>query len=77
MKLEKTDLELLASKGLTEETLLEQLSMLRSGFPYLKLECAATPGHGITVLSPRMEEGSIRCWEQDRKSTRLNSSHWS
>lgn len=64
MKLGKTDLELLASKGLTEETLLEQLSMLRSGFPYLKLECAATPGHGITVLSPRMEEGSIRCWEQ-------------
>lgn len=63
MELLKEDLEFLNEKGITEEKLNEQLEMLSTGFPYLKLEGAATPGHGISVLTPEMEMGAIRCWE--------------
>lgn len=64
MKLEKEDLEFLQEKGITEEKLTEQLEMLSNGFPYLKLEGPATPGHGISQLTPEMEMGAIRCWEE-------------
>lgn len=62
-KLEEKDFALLNDKGITPEKLEEQLEMLVKGFPYLKLEAAATPGRGISVLNPQMEMGAIRCWE--------------
>lgn len=64
MKIEIQDIEFLKEKGITEEKLAEQLEMLNKGFPYLKLEGAATPGHGISVLTPQMEIGAIKCWEE-------------
>lgn len=64
MTLEKADLEFLKEKGITEEQLNEQLQMQREGFPYLRLDGAATPGHGITLLTPEMEIGAIACWEE-------------
>lgn len=64
MKIENQDIQFLKSKGISEEQLNEQLEMLHTGFPYLKLEGSATPGHGISVLTPEMELGAIRCWEE-------------
>ncbi|MDE7181074.1 MAG: DUF4301 family protein [Muribaculaceae bacterium] len=64
MELLKEDLEFLQEKGITEEKLTEQLEMLREGFPFLKIERAATPGHGISVMSPEMQMGAIRCWDE-------------
>lgn len=64
MKLEKEDLSFLEEKGITEAELSEQLAMLKNGFPFLRLEGPATPGHGISVLSPEMQIGAIRCWEE-------------
>lgn len=64
MRIDKEDLEFLQEKGISENKLEEQLEMLRTGFPYLKLEGAATPGHGISVLTPEMEIGAIKCWEE-------------
>lgn len=64
MKILKEDLELLNEKGISEEKLTEQLEMLSKGFPYLKIEGPATPGHGISVLTPQMEIGAIKCWEE-------------
>lgn len=64
MKIEKEDIVFLREKGISEEQLKEQLEMLSSGFPYLKIEGAATPGHGISVLTPQMEAGAIKCWEE-------------
>lgn len=64
MKLQKEDIEFLQEKGISEQQLATQLDMLAKGFPYLKLEGAATPGHGISVLTPQMELGAIRCWEE-------------
>ena len=50
MELNATDLEILNAKGISEEKLAEELNMLAQGFPYLKIEAPATPGHGISVL---------------------------
>ncbi|MDE7109802.1 MAG: DUF4301 family protein, partial [Muribaculaceae bacterium] len=51
MELNEKDLEVLEAKGISQEKLAEELEMLASGFPYLKIEAPATPGHGIAVLS--------------------------
>ncbi|MDE7402255.1 MAG: DUF4301 family protein [Muribaculaceae bacterium] len=64
MNLQQSDLDLLQEKGITPERLEEQLTMLSEGFPWLKLEGAATPGHGISVMSPQMETGAINCWDE-------------
>ncbi|MDE6400834.1 MAG: DUF4301 family protein, partial [Muribaculaceae bacterium] len=50
MELNEKDLEVLKEKGISEEKLREELQMLAQGFPYLKIERAATPGNGISVL---------------------------
>lgn len=63
-KLEEKDLVLLGNKGISVEKLNEQLDMLRTGFPYLRLADPATPGNGITVLSQQMEIGAIQSWEE-------------
>lgn len=64
MKFEKIDLEVLEKKGISREKLIEQLEMIRDGFPWLKIEAPATPGHGISVLTPAMAEGATACWEE-------------
>jgi hypothetical protein len=64
MKTTKEDLEFLQEKGLSEEKLNEQLEMLRTGFPYLRIEAPATVGNGISRLTPEMEIGAITCWEE-------------
>ena len=64
MDLNAKDLEILESKGISEEKLAEELRMLADGFPYLKIEAPATPGHGISVLSPDMEEKAVGLWNE-------------
>lgn len=66
MKLEDVDVVLLEKKGITPEQLQEQLDMIADGFPWLNIEAAATPGHGIAVLTPQMEAGSVRIWDEFR-----------
>ncbi|MDE5675826.1 MAG: DUF4301 family protein [Muribaculaceae bacterium] len=63
MELNATDLEILNAKGISEEKLAEELNMLAQGFPYLKIEAPATPGHGISVLTPDMEIHADKMWE--------------
>lgn len=64
MNLDKTDLEYLGQRGINQEKFEEQLAMLASGFPYLKIEGPATPGHGIFVASPEMERQCVDIWQQ-------------
>ena len=54
MELNEKDLEILAAKGISQEKLAEELEMLANGFPYLKIEGPATPGHGISSESTEM-----------------------
>lgn len=64
MILESIDLDQLKKKGMTPEKLQEQLDMFATGFPWLKIESAATPGHGISVLSDQMAQGAVSMWDQ-------------
>lgn len=66
MKLEDVDVVLLEKKGITPEQLQEQLDMITNGFPWLNIEAAATPGNGIAVLTPQMEAGSVKIWDEFR-----------
>ncbi len=64
MDLTKKDLELLAAKGITEEKLAEELAMLANGFPWLRIEGPATPGHGITVVSGELAHQAEEMWHK-------------
>ncbi|MDE6143939.1 MAG: DUF4301 family protein, partial [Muribaculaceae bacterium] len=64
MELNEKDLEVLKEKGISEEKLREELQMLAQGFPYLKIERAATPGNGISVLTPEMELQAASLWDE-------------
>ena len=64
MELTFKDLETLKQKGKTEIQLEEELKMLKEGFPFLKIEGPATPGHGIHVLDDKMESQAIDIWNQ-------------
>ena len=43
------DKELLAKKGITEAQIAEQLACFQTGFPYLKLDAAASIERGILL----------------------------
>lgn len=62
--MEEKDLEILAEKGISQEKFDEQLKMLSEGFPFLRLEAPATVGHGISAVTPEMEETATKCWEE-------------
>jgi hypothetical protein len=64
MELNEKDLEILEVKGISQEKLAEELQMLADGFPYLAIEAPATPGNGISVLTPQMEEQAAGMWEE-------------
>ena len=62
--MEEKDLEMLAEKGISQEKFEEQLTMLKEGFPFLKLDAPATVGHGISAVSPEMEQTAVKCWDE-------------
>lgn len=64
MELTVKDIESLKLKGKTEAQVADELKMLKEGFPYLKIEAAATPGHGIFVLNDKMEQQSMDIWNE-------------
>ena len=64
MNITTADLRTLEEKGITPQQLEEQLRMLSEGFPWLKIESAATIGNGISLLSPEGEDNSIRLWDE-------------
>ena len=45
--LEEKDLQQLAAKGISQQQIETQLKQFETGFPFLKLEAAASIGHGI------------------------------
>ncbi|MDE5551613.1 MAG: DUF4301 family protein, partial [Muribaculaceae bacterium] len=68
MNITDIDIDLLKEKGITIETLNEQLEMLRNGFPYLRIEACASPGNGLTVVSSDMEQRAVNIWDEYLKS---------
>lgn len=62
MELQAIDQATLQRKGISVEKLAEELTMLKEGFPYLKIESAATVGNGISRLNEQQKHTYINLW---------------
>ena len=65
------DKELLAKKGITEAQIAEQLACFQTGFPYLKLDAAASIEKGI--LAPDAEEQKVylAAWDAYKNTDKI------
>ena len=61
--LTQQDKELIAKKHISEETLERQLEQFKTGFPYLRLAGAASPGNGVTVTDDSQQNQYLGAWE--------------
>lgn len=62
--LTKSDIKQLEEKGISPETVKAQLERFETGFPFLKLQGAATPGNGVLVLDEEYVEQSVERWDK-------------
>lgn len=60
------DLKQLSDRGISAETAQAQLKRFETGFPWLRLESAATLGHGIVPITPSDENRLIAIWNDYR-----------
>lgn len=61
--LTQEDKDFLAKKGISEEKLNAQLECFKTGFPWLRLAGAASPGNGITVPSEEEKKQYLSAWD--------------
>ena len=54
----------MAAKGITEPVIEAQLKRFETGFPWLRLEAAATVGNGITRLDAKQQTQCIKTWKE-------------
>ena len=59
----ENDKKLMAAKGITESVIEAQLKRFETGFPWLKLEAAATVGKGIMRLDAKQQAQCIKLWK--------------
>ena len=57
------DKELLAKKGISEAQIAEQLACFEKGFPYLKLDAAASVEKGILAPATDEQEAYLAAWD--------------
>lgn len=57
------DLKQMAARGTSPEKAEHQLQQIASGFPFLKLEGAATVGHGIMKPTETEEDAYVSAWQ--------------
>lgn len=57
------DKELLAKKGITEAQIAEQLACFQKGFPFLKLDAAASVDKGILLPDAAEMKASLDAWD--------------
>ena len=60
--LSETDLKQIAERGISEEQVVGQLNQIKEGFPFLKLEAAASVGQGVLALDGEEREHYIEDW---------------
>ena len=61
--LTQQDQELLAKKGITEAQIDEQLACFEKGFPFLRLDGAASMDDGIVVPTPDEQKNYLAAWD--------------
>jgi len=57
------DKELLAKKGITEAQIAEQLACFQTGFPFLKLDAAASIEKGILAPNTEEQKAYLAAWD--------------
>ncbi|MCR5131071.1 MAG: DUF4301 family protein [Prevotella sp.] len=62
--LNNNDLQQIAKRGITEEQVNHQLEQFKTGFPFLRLEAAASIGHGVLAPTDEERKKFIDCWNQ-------------
>lgn len=65
---EQIDEKILKEKGITQETVNEQLQNFAAGFPYLEIKRAAAPGDGIMLLLDEEVRFFLQQWENYLKT---------
>ena len=61
--LSQQDLQQLAQKGISEEQVKSQLEEFKTGFPFLKLEAAASIGNGIVAPGEAERKTLVKAWD--------------
>ena len=61
--LTQEDKTFLEKKGISEEKLNAQLECFKTGFPWLKLAGAASPGNGITIPTEAEKKDYLSAWD--------------
>lgn len=64
LNLTPKDLEQLSSRKISAESIANQLTRFREGFPFLKLAASATVGNGIIKLTENEEAAALARWEK-------------
>jgi hypothetical protein len=62
--LTEKDLKQIAQRGISEEQIETQLKQFETGFPFLKLEAAASVGNGIVAPNEAERQQYVKTWEQ-------------
>lgn len=64
------DKKQLASKGISEQQAESQLECFKTGFPFLKLEAAASVGNGILSPTTEEQESFLKAWDTYKEEGR-------
>ena len=59
----KADQALLSKKGISAEQVAEQLKTFKTGFPFLKIEAAATIGNGVLAPTQQEIDEYLKVWD--------------
>ena len=62
--LSERDLKQIADKGISEKQIENQLNEFKTGFPFLRLEAAASVEHGIVATTEESRAKFEKSWEQ-------------
>ncbi len=68
MKFSPEDLKQISQKGMSEQQVEQQLQQFETGFPFLKLEAAASIGHGIMAPDAADRKRYVGAWEDYKKA---------
>lgn len=69
--LTQTDINLLESKGISQQNVLEQIEYFKNGFPTLKITKAATSGEGIKVLSSAQIKAFGQLYDEQKSNKHI------
>ena len=60
----ESDLKQIAARGITEEQVRQQLEQIAEGFPFLKLEAAASVEKGIVAPDSEGRNAYVKAWQE-------------